>query len=128
MPFALLVKSIQPERDYRSAVPPQVFFDLILKGDKPAVQQREDAAESFGPSGLKMEQVLSDARTTYLDLNFVITDGNGGLFVKALYKSALFAPSTIERLLADYRTLLECIVADPLQSLDAMRPVNAIAG
>jgi natural product biosynthesis luciferase-like monooxygenase protein len=128
MPFALLVKSIQPERDYRSAVPPQVFFDLILKGDNPAVQQREDAAESFGPSRLKMEQVLSDARTTYLDLNFVITDGNGGLFVKALYKSALFAPSTIERMLADYWTLLECIVADPLQSLDAMRPVNAIAG
>jgi amino acid adenylation domain-containing protein len=55
------------------------------------------------------------------DLVLFLRERQEGLIVSAIYKQSLFADTTIQRLLADFEHVLECLVAEPEQRLSSFR-------
>jgi amino acid adenylation domain-containing protein len=94
MPFEQLVEELQPEREMGENPLFQVAF--VFQG------------ASTGP-GFAFVTVASP-----FDITLFVQDGSDGkLRVTIEYKRDLFASSTIARLGAHYRTVLECVAADP---------------
>jgi non-ribosomal peptide synthetase component F len=81
--------------------------------------------------GLQVERLKTDRgrRTTFLRL--AITQGDENLTARLNYNSYIFEAATIQRMLGDFQSLLEGIVADPEQRIsglplltEAERPVH----
>ena len=62
-----------------------------------------------------------DKGGTQLDLSFRIAEFSRGMTVRATYMTELFEPSTIARLMENYQTILERIVAKPQARLSELR-------
>jgi amino acid adenylation domain-containing protein len=102
MPFEKLVEHLHPERNMSRHPLFQVLFQL---GNAPM--------HEASVSGLLFESVHVDKDTTQFDLSLDLIETDDGLAVMAEYSTDLFDATTITRLLHNFQTLLESVLAHP---------------
>jgi amino acid adenylation domain-containing protein len=106
LPFDHLVDTLQPERDLSRSPLVQVFFDFQNVPPVP-----------LNVPGCVLSEWAIDPGTAKADLALSMAEADGGLKATAVFNTDLFEPDTIARMLGHFRTLLECIVANPNQRL-----------
>jgi amino acid adenylation domain-containing protein len=109
LPFERLVEELHPQRDPTRNPLYQVSFQLF----SPPVAA--GAAPDLAPDLLEI-----DRGTANIDLALDLQETPNGLLGRIEYSTELFDASTIERLAAHLRILLEGIVANPAQRLSAL--------
>ncbi len=102
LPFERLVDELAPQRDL--ALPPLVQVLFVL--------QNAPLAAVALPE-LELSPLELDPGTAMLDLTLGITPGPARLEGQLEWSSDLFDPTTMERLLRAYETLLAAVVASP---------------
>ena len=102
LPFARLVEELRPGRDPGRVPLIQVTFQL-----------RNYPQEAVPDGPLRFEPVAVDAGVVQFDLDLMIAESPAGLDCQLTYDADLFDAATAERMLGNYRTLLEGIAADP---------------
>ncbi|HEX8560038.1 MAG TPA: condensation domain-containing protein, partial [Pyrinomonadaceae bacterium] len=116
-PFALLVQSLQPERDASRSPLFQVMFTL-QKSHLPDGQAL--AALGVGDEGARiplgdvvLEPMPLPQRAAHFDLMLVLVETGERLVASLEYNTDLFDATTIERMSRHFGALLEGVVADP---------------
>jgi hypothetical protein len=102
IPFERLAADLQPWRPSHDIAPLAAVFSW---------QDFRKGCPS--PNGLNLAVRDLPVRTSKFDLTFVVHDLRGGLQAQVEYKTRLFKPATISRLLADYEILLRNVLAHP---------------
>ena len=106
LPFEKLVEELNPERDISHSPVFQVMFIMQnVPRETPAL------------SGLTITRVPMPAVTAKYDLTLFLTETATGLNCWLEYNTDLFQAATIERMAAQFETLLKAIVANPDQRL-----------
>lgn len=114
LPFEKLVAELQPDR---SGVR-NPFFEVMF------VLQSATGAPPQAP-GLTFQPVELDNGTAKFDLTLLIAETTDGLVVSAEYRSDLFEPETITRLLGHYHNLLAAALAEPARPLAELSLLSA---
>ncbi|MEO3827710.1 amino acid adenylation domain-containing protein [Actinomadura sp. B10D3] len=124
VPFARLVDELQPERDMSRTPLYQVAF--TLHGER---------NEGVDLPGVRVEEFGSGSGPAKCDLELQIQEHAGGGFsARMRYASALFEASTVQRMSAHFRALLEAALAEPatpvsrLEMLDGTERAAVLAG
>jgi amino acid adenylation domain-containing protein len=102
LPFEKLVEELQPERDLARNPLFQVMFQFHNALPAP-----------LELNGLKVRKLETFTQTAKFELMLVAYEHDGALKCLIEYDTGLFASETIERMLQQYATLLESIVANP---------------
>lgn len=113
VPFQTLVETLQPQRDPSYSPLVQVMFDFQ------ALPTRLDWPD------LTVELAEIGAGTAKFDLTLSLIETEQGLQGHWEYNTALFAPATLERMMAHFQRLLAGLGADPDQSLAALPLLSA---
>ncbi|RKH31482.1 non-ribosomal peptide synthetase, partial [Corallococcus sicarius] len=106
LPFEKLVEALQPVRDPSRSPLFQVMFTL-----------QNTPIEDLRVPGLALQQVATETRSAKFDLTLTLQDSPQGFGGWMEYSTALFKPSTVERMAAHLRTLLEAVAAKPEQPM-----------
>ena len=109
LPFEKLVEELRPERDLSRNPLFQVMF-VLQNTPRPLPH----------PAGLSIERVDVLAATSPFDLSLYLRERDGKLIGFFEYNTDLFEPSTIERMIGHFETLLKGIVADPEQPISTL--------
>ncbi len=131
-PFTLLVEQLQPDRSQGQSPFFQVLF--VLYGGEPVVKDAPDPGQlqrmmqgeggSLATGDLQLEAMPVKGESSMLDLSLLMhaNETPDGTRVDAnfQYNTHLFDGSTIDTLMADYRTLLEAVASN------ADRPVAGL--
>jgi amino acid adenylation domain-containing protein len=104
LPFEKLVEALQPVRDTSRSPLFQVMF-LLPAASPPAASPDEGA--------LHLEPYDVGTGTSQFDLTLFAVEAPDGLLTGVEYNTDLFDAATMDRLLENYRSLLERVVADP---------------
>jgi non-ribosomal peptide synthetase component F len=115
LPFEKLVEELQPARDPARNPLFQVMFAL-----------QNAPAPPLELPGLTLSTLELDVRTTRFDLELYLWEDVGRLNGLLVYDADLFEPATAGRLLRQFRTLLEGIVADPERRLSELPLASAV--
>ncbi|HEY9877512.1 MAG TPA: amino acid adenylation domain-containing protein [Leptolyngbyaceae cyanobacterium] len=114
LPFEKLVEELQPERD-RSRTPLfQVMFVL-----------QNTPTSALELPGLTVNSLNIDSKTAKFDLTLFMIEAAQGLRASLEYNTDLFNAATITRMLGNFQTLLEGIVANPQQRLSDLPLLTA---
>src|SRR5262249_43497256 len=114
LPFERLVDELQTERDLSRNPLFQVMFTLQNAPD-----------EKRRPHGLNIQPVKVEAVSPQFDLVLDDWGTQQGLTCVLEYSTDLFDHETVARLLRHYRNLLAEMVAEPEQSITAVRFIDA---
>ena len=106
LPFEQLVEALQPKRSLSHQPLFQVMFVL-----------QNAPMSALELPGLTISPLESDSATAKFDLTLSMSESSQGLVGSLEYNTDLFEADTISRMLGHFQTLLEGIVADPLQRL-----------
>jgi hypothetical protein len=109
LPFEKLVEALQPERDLNRHPLFQVMF-VLQNTPMPALEL----------PGLILSPLEVEKGTAKSDLTLFMTDSEEGLIGLWEYRTDLFEPATIARMLGHFQTLLEGIVAEPEQPISTL--------
>ncbi len=109
LPFEKLVEELRPDRDLSRNPLFQVMF-VLQNTPRPLPQ----------PAGLNIERFDVLPATSPFDLSLYLRERGGKLIGFVEYNTDLFEPSTIERMIGHFETLLKGIVADPEQPISTL--------
>jgi amino acid adenylation domain-containing protein len=116
-PFPDLVDRLVENRDPSRHPFFQAFFTLhvphVLAGTAPFALGVEGGA--LETEGLSLSSMPLPRRASQFDLSLALADTGDGLAATLEYDTALFQPSTIERMAAAWTRLVEAMIADPEQ-------------
>jgi hypothetical protein len=115
VPFARVVQELRPQRS-ASHLP---FFQIVF-------MLQEELAPSVRLPGLRATDLEADTGTAKFDLLLSVLDGGESLKCCAEYNTDLFAEASIRRMLEQYQSLLESILAQPdrrLSDLASSQPI-----
>jgi amino acid adenylation domain-containing protein len=110
VPFEKLVAELDPERDLGRNPLFQVMF-----------QYQENVKPLFQTEDLKLSSVETSTHTAKFDLSMAVIARDETLLCLMEYRTELFREETIAQLLDHYKTLLESIVADPIERIATLR-------
>ncbi len=108
-PFNKLVEELQPRRDLSHMPIIQAVFALQNTPDK-----------VIELPGLTLKPVDVESVTTQFDLSLTVSERGAALTGYFSYRTDLFDPATIKRMLAHFRTLLENIADHPDERVSAL--------
>lgn len=106
LPFEKIVAALQPDRSPAR----NPFFQIMF------VLQSASGAPPEA-SGLKFESLEFNNGTAKFDLTFSLAETSDGLFISVEYRTDLFEPATMARLLGHYHVLIASAAADPTRRL-----------
>ncbi|MDE9499016.1 amino acid adenylation domain-containing protein [Xenorhabdus bovienii] len=115
LPFEMLVEKIRPERNLNYNPVFQIAF--IVQNNQRDTSIEEDSSIAFD------ERPILNAR---LDLEVHIYEENGELSLHWVYNTDLFESATIDRLIANYSSLLSSIVTAMQRSAEAEPSIDEI--
>ncbi|MCK9776009.1 non-ribosomal peptide synthetase [Pseudomonas syringae] len=107
LPFEQLVEALQPQRSLSHSPLFQVMFN----------HQSQASADVRALPGLQVEALLPDSYPAQFDLTLNTAEHDGGLSAGLTYATALFDPSTIERMAGHWLALLQAICANAAQRI-----------
>ncbi len=111
LPFGQLVDILKVERDASRSPIFQINFTYAERDDIPV--------HAAGADFLVIDVVRSLDAAKF-DLTFAVEARPWGLFLECCYKTALFDPGTVERLLGHLEVLLRGVVSDPSARLSEL--------
>ena len=106
VPFEKLVAELRPERGANRTPLFQVMFVL-----------QNTPSPNIEISGLSLRPLQLKRRTSKFDLTLQVEEEANGLRACLEYNTNLFAPVTMQSMLAHFQNLLEAVVANPAQRL-----------
>ena len=109
LPFEKLVEDLRPRRDLNVSPLFQVMFVL-----------QNDPREDLKLKGLAASSISINSETAKFDLLLSLRENKLGLVGTLEYDTDLFDSTTIERMLGQFETLLNGIVANPDQRLQQL--------
>jgi len=109
LPFEWLVKELRPDRTLSHTPLFNVMF-VLQNAPLPALQA----------SGLKLEPLEVESGTAKYDLDVTMWESAEGLTGWVEFKTDLYLPGTIRRLMSRFHTLLEAVAADPSTRLSSL--------
>jgi amino acid adenylation domain-containing protein len=109
LPFEMLVRELQPERDVSRSPIFQVMFTL---------QNAPSGALEL--PGLVLSDMPFDGGAAQFDLTLSITESPHGLACSLGYNTDLFDSQTVARMLTHFRVLLESVAANPSLTLSEL--------
>jgi amino acid adenylation domain-containing protein len=126
-PFALLVKRLHPERDASHSPLFQTMFVLEKAHRLPELASFAlgSSGASMDFSGLHLESMVLEQRTSQFDLTLMLIDSPSGLTASWQYNTDLFEQDTIRRMSGHFQTLLQAVVSDPEQVITQLPLLNA---
>lgn len=110
VPFERVVRAVQPQRSTRHSPLVQVLFGFMNFPPRPPLLIE----------GLEMEWVGADIATAKLDLTVILWEGEDGLTGIVEFNTDLFEPSSIERLMQRFETVLAHAARNPEARLDSL--------
>jgi len=110
LPFEKLLEALSIDPEVRSVPLLQVVFVL----------HNHVAEEDLQLPGLTIEKYPVQRGTAMRDIHLHVSDTKGPLSGSLEYSTTLFDGNTIDRVLQHYQVLLECVVSDPSQKLEAL--------
>jgi len=102
LPFERLLEELRPGRNRSQAPLVQVMFAL-----------EQAPFETVNWPGFKLAPIDSESGTAKLDLSLYMVEGAHGLTARMEYNADLFDATTIQRMLKQFRVLLDGIVSRP---------------
>ncbi len=114
VPFERLVEAMGAARSLRHAPLFQVLFTL----------QNAPPDGALRLEGVEMEPLPTESGSAKFDLVLELTDSGDGITGRAEYRTELFDPATVDRLLEHYAALLEGMAADPGRRLSEIATVG----
>ncbi len=127
-PFSMLVHDLHATHDTQVSSLEQVAF-IMQSGV--GSQSSALAALTLGDCGspvtfgsLTLEPLRCDTRSAQRDLSLAAAEDGSGVRLALEYDSSLFEKTTIQRLLANFLTLLSDIAVQPQTSIGALRLVD----
>jgi NRPS condensation-like uncharacterized protein len=108
LPFEQLVRALQPERDLSRHALYQVMLTLVPTETPPPFV------------GLELEEVPTERASSPIDLTVFLEEREGRLDTIWEYSTDLFDLETVTRMQGHFVQLLEAVVADPEQTVDAL--------
>jgi amino acid adenylation domain-containing protein len=102
LPFEKLVAELAPAPDPGRTPLFQVIFTM-----------QNAPREALALPGVDLRTMNAESRSAKYDLTFLAGEGPDGLALGIEYRSDLFEPATIERMLGHLRTLIEGVVKEP---------------
>jgi amino acid adenylation domain-containing protein len=116
MPFIKLVEQVQPMRDSSHTLLAQVMF---------VFQNTPEDDLKLANLTLKEEFIATDTKdTAEFDLNLTLQETTEGIEGALVYRTDLFTPATIARMVTVFQNLLEYIVTNPDQRLRELPFLN----
>ena len=111
LPFEELVSLLQPTRDL-SRVP---LFEIMFNWLSFAERSQEIAATAGGlaENGLTLQPLAVENSFSKFDMSVILGERPDGMSGTIEFNTNLFAPQTIERLIANFGRLLEVIAREP---------------
>jgi amino acid adenylation domain-containing protein len=109
LPFEKSVEELRPERDLSRNPLFQVMF--VLQNTPRTLPQT---------AGLSIERVDVLPATSPFDLSLYLRERDGRFIGFFEYNTDVFEPSTIERMIGHFETVMEGIVADPQQPISTL--------
>jgi amino acid adenylation domain-containing protein len=103
LPFEKLIEEVNPNRNLSANPVFQVHF----------VHQNIPSLYSVKDLSVKPESI--DYSWSKFDLNFWVEEANQGLVFSATYPGDIFLPSTVKKLIGNYRILLNSVISHPEQ-------------
>ncbi|MDH6123036.1 non-ribosomal peptide synthetase, partial [Kitasatospora sp. GAS204B] len=116
LPFERLVDELAPERDLSRNPLFQTMFVL---------QNVPDGEGTWALPGLAVEQVGIGGQAVKFDLQLTVVENGGGLDASVEYRTDLFEPATMERLVGHFQTLLAGVAARPEARLSELEMLTA---
>ncbi|BAS60155.1 amino acid adenylation domain protein (plasmid) [Leptolyngbya boryana NIES-2135] len=110
VPFEKLVDELQPDRDLSHHPLFQVMF-VLQNAPMPALELPD----------LTLSTLDIDSGTASFDLTLSLMETPTGLSGSCEYNTDLFEPETIARMLEQFQTLLESMIANPKQSISDLQ-------
>ena len=110
VPFEKLVERLQPDRHLSYSPIFQVLFNL-----------QNAPMKELEMEGLTVRQMQVDNRTAKYDLTFFVWEADGQLQGSVEFNRDLFDPSSIDRLIAQFQSLLEQVAQEPGRRLSQLR-------
>ncbi len=114
LPFDRLVEELHVQRELNRNPLFQVMFAL-----------HDVSLRAVELAGLTMSPVEGDSETAHFDLTLQVVDSGQELTALFVYDTDLFEAGTIARMLGNFQTLLEAIVADPERRLSDLPLLTA---
>ncbi|QJB32307.1 amino acid adenylation domain-containing protein [Chitinophaga oryzae] len=110
VPFEKVVEAVVKERDTTRNPIFQVLFGM----------PNMPVASGLHLSGLSLSAAPVVRNTTQFDINWSVMEAGDELHISIEYRSDLFLPDTIRRMVASYGLLLNAIANEPLSTVDAL--------
>ncbi|MGA9118032.1 MAG: amino acid adenylation domain-containing protein, partial [Bacteroidota bacterium] len=110
LPFEMLLDALHLDRDMSH---PPLFQVMFILQNTPASLQEFP--------GMRLEQIDVDMGTATYDMTLSVAESRSGYAASMEFNTDLFDGSTIRRLLAHYRRILEAIVGDVARRVSAIR-------
>ncbi|HKH45576.1 MAG TPA: amino acid adenylation domain-containing protein, partial [Thermoanaerobaculia bacterium] len=114
VPFEMLVEELRPERSLSHSPLFQILF---------VFQNRERGEARLGEA--RLEPLEESAGFVKLDLELNVLERENELALYWMYKKELFEAATIERMAASFGVLLESILENPEESVEALPLLTA---
>jgi amino acid adenylation domain-containing protein/non-ribosomal peptide synthase protein (TIGR01720 family) len=123
-PFAMMVDRLAIERDPSQSPVFQVMF-VYQKSQRPGMEgltsfPLRESRPAMTLGGFSLEPLPLEQPAAQFDLTLMAAEAEGQLTFSLGYKLDLFEPETIDRLLANFRTLLAGIAARPEAPIAAL--------
>ncbi|MDZ7967789.1 MAG: amino acid adenylation domain-containing protein [Nostoc sp. DedSLP03] len=120
-PFALLVERLQPQRDSSRSPIFQTVFNFILQNLGQFEQTQQLLLEGeVNQDGFILKPFEMPQMEGQFDLDLTIAENNSSLAGIFKYNTDLFDERTIKRIAGNFITLLEGIVANPIQPISRL--------
>ena len=103
LPFEKLIEEVNPNRNLSANPVFQVHF------------VHQNIPSLYSVKGLSVKPEGIDYSWSKFDLNFWVEEANQGLVFSATYPTDIFLPSTVKKLIGNYRILLNSIISHPEQ-------------
>jgi non-ribosomal peptide synthetase component F len=116
LPFEDLAEILKQERGVELPDLAQVMILLHNASLRPL----SNSAQTFAYEDANPDMPQPLVTTTTYNVILALRETEGGLVGSCLYKSHLFSAKSIDRLLYDFRTVLENMVAQPERSISAI--------
>ncbi|WP_416196956.1 amino acid adenylation domain-containing protein [Pseudomonas sp. Teo4] len=116
LPFEQLVQALHPERSMSHSPLFQVMFNHQVAG----------AGQGMAVPGLDVQPVQRDERSAQFDLSLDTVESATGLVASLTYATDLFDRASAERLLRHWQNLLQGVVANPVERVQALPLCDAV--
>jgi len=104
LPFEKLIEEVNPNRNLSANPVFQVHF------------VHQNIPSLYSVKGLSVKPEGIDYSWSKFDLNFWVEEANQGLVFSVTYPTDIFLPSTVKKLIGNYRILLNSIISHPEQT------------